>query len=177
MKNRILLSVLFVAVIIAGRMMPHAANFTPVASVLLLSAALLNRRNAVMIFLLGMFVSDALLGFYNVYGMLCNYLGLAAVLLATYLPGLKSGGLKGAASIGLASLSGSVLFYVVSNFGVWAFSGMYTHDLPGLAYCYELALPFFRNSLSGDLFYNTIFFGAAAGITMLHTKLIPARIR
>ena len=60
----------------------------------------------------------------------------------------------------LASLSGSTIFYIISNFGVWAFSPMYAKTLIGLAQCYSLALPFYGTSLMGDLVYSAIIFGA-----------------
>ena len=60
----------------------------------------------------------------------------------------------------LASLSGSTIFYLISNFGVWAFSPMYAKTLTGLVQCYSLALPFYGTSLMGDLVYSAILFGA-----------------
>ena len=60
----------------------------------------------------------------------------------------------------LASLSGSTIFYLISNFGVWAFSPMYAKTFTGLVQCYSLALPFYGTSLMGDLVYSAILFGA-----------------
>ena len=65
-----------------------------------------------------------------------------------------------AGNVVLASLSGSTIFYLISNFGVWAFSPMYAKTLTGLVQCYSLALPFYGTSLMGDLIYSTILFGA-----------------
>jgi hypothetical protein len=48
---------------------------------------------------------------------------------------------------------------VITNFAVWAFGGLYPHSLTGLTECYFLAIPFFRNTLLGDLFYSGAFFG------------------
>jgi hypothetical protein len=58
-----------------------------------------------------------------------------------------------------ASIAGSVLFFVVTNFGVWARDGLYPHTLAGLANCYVAALPFFQNGLVGDLFFTGALFG------------------
>ena len=60
----------------------------------------------------------------------------------------------------LASLSGSTIFYIISNFGVWAFSPMYAKSIAGLIQCYALALPFYGTSLIGDLLYCSLLFGA-----------------
>jgi hypothetical protein len=61
--------------------------------------------------------------------------------------------------VGVAAVASSVLFFVVSNFGTWALSGMYPHTAAGLAACYGAAIPFFQNTLAGDLFYATLLFG------------------
>ncbi len=59
----------------------------------------------------------------------------------------------------VATMAGSVLFYVVTNFAVWAGSTrLYAHTVEGLVQCYVLALPFFRNSLAGDLFWTAALF-------------------
>ena len=58
-----------------------------------------------------------------------------------------------------AALASSIVFFLVSNFGVWALSGMYPHSAAGLAACYIAAIPFFQNTLAGDLFYATLLFG------------------
>jgi hypothetical protein len=57
------------------------------------------------------------------------------------------------------SLLASILFFVITNFAVWAFSGMYPKTAFGLGEAYFLAIPFFRNTILGDLFYNGVFFG------------------
>jgi hypothetical protein len=53
----------------------------------------------------------------------------------------------------------SVFFFVTSNFAVWMFSGIYARDAGGLVKCYIAALPFFQNTLMGDLFWTTVLFG------------------
>ena len=60
------------------------------------------------------------------------------------------------------TLAGSVLFFVWTNFGVWAFWNLYPHTLEGLVACYTAAIPFFRNTLLGDVVYSTALFGGFA---------------
>src|SRR3989338_480383 len=60
-----------------------------------------------------------------------------------------------------ASLLGSILFFLITNWAVWAFGELYTKDLGGLLMSYTMGLPFFRNTLLGDLFYVAVFFGIA----------------
>ena len=52
-----------------------------------------------------------------------------------------------------------MLFFVVTNFGTWLVSGMYPLSASGLAACYVAAIPFFQNTVAGDLFYATLLFG------------------
>jgi hypothetical protein len=57
-----------------------------------------------------------------------------------------------------SALASSVLFYVASNFAVWAVWNMYAKTFAGLIACYTLALPFFERAVAGDLFYTALFF-------------------
>ena len=64
--------------------------------------------------------------------------------------------------VGGAALAASVSFFLLSNFAVWVVWEMYPKTLAGLAACYVAALPFFRHSLAGDLFFSAAFFGLGA---------------
>jgi hypothetical protein len=72
-------------------------------------------------------------------------------------------------NIVIASLVGSILFFALTNFGVWAL-GYYGYTASGLAQTYIMAIPFFKGTFLGDLFYNAIFFGSYAMIT----RYVPA---
>ena len=63
-----------------------------------------------------------------------------------------------------ASLAGSVVFFLVSNFGVWMGWKMYPATVGGLIDCYVAALPFFRNTVLGDLAYAGLMFGIYAWV-------------
>jgi len=54
----------------------------------------------------------------------------------------------------LAILMSSISFFIITNFGVWLLGFPKTWN--GLADCYTLALPFFRNALLGDFFYSGV---------------------
>ena len=58
-----------------------------------------------------------------------------------------------------SALGASVIFFLVSNFGVWFSSGMYTKDIGGLIACYTAGIPFFKNTVLGDLVYSAALFG------------------
>jgi len=64
-----------------------------------------------------------------------------------------------------ASLLGSVSFFLATNWAVWQFTSMYAHTPAGLFNCYLMALPFFRGTLMGDLFYTAVLFGSFESVT------------
>jgi asparagine N-glycosylation enzyme membrane subunit Stt3 len=66
---------------------------------------------------------------------------------------------KSITKIIVGTLSGSVLFFLITNFAVWFFGNWYEKTFSGLGQCFYLALPFFRSSLLGDIFYVGVFFG------------------
>jgi uncharacterized protein DUF6580 len=141
---------------IGCRLAPHPPNFTPVLAVALFGGAMLPRRIAWAAPLLAMIVSDLALGYGLGWMTIVVYACfLAAVGIGQWLRGRRTWGRTVA-----AALSGSVLFYLVTNFAVWlAPPFMYEHTEAGLFRCYMMALPFFRNSLAGDLFWTTALFG------------------
>ena len=72
--------------------------------------------------------------------------------------------------VGAAAVASSVLFFLLTNFSVWLGSSVYPQTFAGLAACYVAAIPFFQNTLAGDLFYSGLLFGGFA----LLERLVPA---
>lgn len=143
--------------IVAGtalRLLPHMPNFAPVGAIALFGGAVLGWRLAVWLPLALMMVSDIFIGFYP--GIEFTWAGFLLVALFGML--LRCAGL--ASRILVGGLASGMLFFVVSNFGVWLTSGMYAHTFDGIAQCYIMALPFLRASLMGDLFYGAVLFGS-----------------
>jgi hypothetical protein len=68
-------------------------------------------------------------------------------------------------------LAGSVSFFLLSNFAVWAAWDMYPHNLAGLLTCYDAGLPFFRRGVEGDLLFTSIMFAAPVLINAVAAKL------
>ena len=144
------------AIVLAAalRLVPHPPNFTPIGAMALFSGAYLGRKGLAFVApLAAMLLSDAVLGFYN--GFLVTYVAVGAIVLLGSLTLSRVSPLR----IGGAAVASSVLFFLVSNFGTWALSGMYQHSAAGLAACYVAAIPFFQNTLAGDLFYAMLLFG------------------
>lgn len=68
----------------------------------------------------------------------------------------------------LAIVSGSFLFFIVSNFGAWLDPRMgYDKSLSGLKQCYLMGLPFWRSSLASDLFFGVGFVAIAWAVSSL----------
>ena len=146
-----------IALIVATRLLPHPANVASVAAVALTSGLYLNGRRRWLIPLAGLFISDLFLGFYRWEIMLTVYLSHLAV----FFIGTKLRQQRALPNIIIASLAGSLIFFITTNLAVWFFGSWYTKDLAGLSLAYWLALPFFRNSLLGDLVYCLSLTGVA----------------
>lgn len=148
----------------ASRLLPHPPNFAPIAAMALFGGAYLRERwQALAVPLGAMAVSDVILGGHAllplVYGCFALTVGIGMFLRSR----------KTVAYIAGAALSSSLLFFIVTNFGVWAVGSLYPKTLAGLGAAYVAALPFFRNTIAGDLFYTAILFG---GFGILE-RLIP----
>ena len=165
-KNRLLFVLFLIALAALARLLPHPANFAPIAAMALFGGACLpDRRLAYAVPLLAMFLTDLILGLHAT--MAFVYLGFV---ITVAIGGLLRRRLK-AVNIAFAAVSASVIFFILSNFGVWLLSGLYSHDITGLLACYTAAIPFLQNSLAGALFYSAVLFGglALADRCLLHS--------
>ncbi len=153
--TEVALVVLLVSVSAAGRLLWHPAQVAPVAAAALLAGFVLRSRwLALCVPLLAMAISDAFIGVYN-------YNIMAAVYAAMCLPVLFSAFLKKEISVPRllgCSLASSVSFFLISNGAEWAFGSLYAQDAAGLERCFTMALPFFRNTLIGDLLWTSVLF-------------------
>ena len=144
-----------VALDVVARILPHAPNFTPIAASALFAGAVLGRPLALAVPLAAMALSDCVLGFYDWRVMIFVYAGLT---MPAVFGLLTRDSWKPIRLVPFAALS-SVFFFITSNFAVWMFSGIYARDAAGLLKCYIAALPFFQNTLMGDLFWTAVLFG------------------
>jgi hypothetical protein len=144
------LLVILVAVLL--RLLPHLPNFTPIAAMALFGGAYLNKKFVFIIPILAMFVSDIFLGFHQTMPYVYGSFILAGVI------GLWLKNHKSAKNVICASLISSILFFLITNFGVWA-AGWYPKTLSGLFESYVMGIPFFKNTVFGDLIYTGLFFG------------------
>ena len=166
----VLLATGLISLDVVARLVPHAPNFTPLAASALFAAAVLRVRIlSLAVPLIAMALSDSVLGFYDWRVMSVVY---AAIALPAGMA-LCAGRLRSPIVVLSLALSSSVVFFLSTNFAVWAFGTMYTHDFAGLSTCYVAALPFFQNTLSGDLCWTCALFG---GLHLFRLLLaIPGR--
>ncbi|MFN7136245.1 MAG: DUF6580 family putative transport protein [Thermomonas sp.] len=173
----LLLAVLIFAAALS-RVLPHPPNFSPVEAVALFGGAYFARRGwAVAVPLLAMFASDLVLGLANG-GIYWNYFASAGYLLVyacIALSAVLGFGLRGKVGAGRVlgySLAGSLLFFVLTNAGVWAFDGMYPRTPAGLAAAFAAGIPFFQWTVLGTLSYSALLFG---GFELLRRQLPALR--
>jgi uncharacterized protein DUF6580 len=150
------LAMSLVALDIVARLAPHAPNVTPVAaSALFAGMVLRSRALALAVPLAAMLVSDLVVGAYDwrIMGVVYAALALPALL------GMWGRAWRPVVVLAPLVLASSLLFFATTNFAVWAFSGMYAHDLHGLVHCYVAALPFLYHTVAGDVLWTTLLFG------------------
>jgi len=148
---------LAIALAAAMRLLPHPPNFSPIGAMALFGGAYFGRRwLAFLAPLAAMLLSDAVIGFHS--GMAYVYGSVALVVLIGWALARRVSPF----TVAGAAIASSVLFFLVTNFGTWATGELYPQTLAGLAACYVAAIPFFQNTLAGDLFFSAVLFGGFA---------------
>tara|TARA_B100000963_G_scaffold15073_1_gene11554 strand:- start:200 stop:682 length:483 start_codon:yes stop_codon:yes gene_type:complete len=141
-KNIFLVSLIFFAIL--SRFLPHPPNFTPIAAIALLSSkGFTNRWVVFLIPIVSLFISDLFIGLHATIPFVYISFILIA-LLGMYVKKINI----------VSVLLSSTIFFLVSNFGVWLL--YYPISTEGLVQCYTLALPFFLNTVLGDLVYGAL---------------------
>lgn len=146
--------ILMILVAAFSRMIPHPWNFTAIGAMALFGGAYLPSRKLSMIVpFAALLLSDLVLGLHST--MIYVYLAFGVIVLLGW--SLRTQ--KSALQVGTLSLVSSMVFFVVSNFGVWAMEGFYASTWQGLVQCYVAAIPFLDNQIYGDLFFSGVLFG------------------
>ena len=138
-----------------ARLIPHPPNFTPIIAVAIISGYFFKNFNlSILILLAAMLISDLFIGFYE--NIIFVYLSLIFI---TFIFHKISSNIN-FKNLFIYSFAGSVIFFVVSNFGVWALGSpgvqdiAYEKSLNGLIQCYVLAIPFFGNTFLSTLIFS-----------------------
>jgi hypothetical protein len=163
-----------VTLAVLSRFLPHPFNFSPVIASLLFAGVHMKRAPSLWFPLAVLAVSDLLLspvvyriGIDRTQGIF--WFGFACIVAMGWLLRNRVRPL----TVGAAALVSSVSYFLISNFGVWIGWNTYPKTWEGLVACYVAALPYFQNSLVGDLFYAAVIFGTYQAVLRWRQ---PARI-
>lgn len=148
---------------VVARLIPHAPNFAPIGGLALFSGSHFKKKIALIIPLTAMFISDIFLGFHKT----IPYVYASFIIITLIGRLIKNNKWQ---SLVLASLTTSILFFLITNFGVWATGTMYQKNVNGLLQSYVMGLPFFRNTILSDLFYSFSFFYGYRFLSSLNLK-------
>lgn len=153
-----------VAIILLGafaRVVEHPPNFTPVLAIALFAGAYFShRRWAFLVPITALIASDVVLSVTmgHEYFTLMRAVIYASVILITCAGFWMRSGVN-IWKLGVSTLGGAILFFLVTNFVVWAQGHLYPLTWEGLVSCYVAAIPFFRNTLASTAVYAALFFG------------------
>lgn len=155
------------------RLFPHYPNFTAIGAMAIFGGSVIkDKKMAFLLPLAALILSDICLqmftsvpGFYGAGQFFVYGAFMLITLLATFMRKTS------VSNVVLAAFWSGIIFFVISNVGVWALSSFYAKSLSGLMACFAAALPFYKNeffgnfvlnSIYGNLFYSAILFGAYA---------------
>lgn len=182
-KKSILIITGFIVFAALTRLLPHAYNFTPLGAIALFGAAYFTEKKwALIIPILAFWGSDLLLNnvMYSAYydgftwltsDMLYTYGSIAMIVVLGYylLKKITFGRVLSGA------LGASVIFFIVSNLGVWLSGTMYPITFEGLIACYTAAIPFFHYTIAGNVVYSAALFGSYEWIKANNPSLQPLK--
>lgn len=138
--------------LVLSRIIPHPPNFTPIlAGIIFLPFIKRDIKFSVFVPLGGMLISDLIIGMHSL--MLWTYGPIIILSLLSYYFSIDK-----ASRIASLAIASPAVFYLMSNFGVWINSSMYTKDFSGLIQCYVNAIPFYANSATACILFCSAFF-------------------
>jgi len=143
---------------VTARLLPHAPGFMPVAASALFAGRMLRLPIVAVIVPLAAMALSGLAMADDAWPVTVTV--YAAITLPAF-AGMLVRRWQGAAPVVGAMVACSLLFFAVTNFAVWAFSGMYPLTWQGLTACYIAAVPFLDKTVLGDLFWCAVLFGGA----------------
>ncbi|NOT38094.1 MAG: hypothetical protein HOP11_12030 [Saprospiraceae bacterium] len=160
-----ILSAILITLIIS-RIIPHAPNFTSTAAGLIFAGAVLRKPHFSLIILAGYFLCDLLINntLYasnsSSFQWTSQAIGwiYASLLISFFISRHLSENLESPFKLLGISVTSSLVFYALSNFGVWNEGLLYTRDLSGLITCYIAGIPYLLNEMAASVFFTVIFF-------------------
>tara|TARA_B100000700_G_scaffold323141_1_gene426268 strand:- start:3575 stop:4105 length:531 start_codon:yes stop_codon:yes gene_type:complete len=144
-----------ILILVLSRLIPHPPNFTPIVAVAIMSGYLFkNIYISFAVLITSMLLADAFIGFYK--NMFFVYFSLILISYIFY----KISSNINSKNLFIFSLLGTIVFFIISNFGVWILGGLGPNNLPydknlnGLLECYILAIPFIKNTMLSTLVFT-----------------------
>jgi len=153
----------FIILGVLTRIIPHPPNFTAVGAVALFGGAFFsNKKLSFLIPISIMLISDLILG----YSMsLAVYISFMIMVCCGFFLKQNQNGLR----IINITILGSLIFFIVTNLSVFLTSSLYPKNIIGLIECYTLAIPFFLNTIIGNIIYTLIMF---YGFNAIQSKIL-----
>ncbi|MBH75737.1 MAG: hypothetical protein CMP68_01025 [Flavobacteriales bacterium] len=153
MKNRTLLIITIILIGAFSRIIPHPPNFTAIGAISILGGVYFGKNYlAFLVPILSMLISDFLLGFNLALSVYLSFLIMIPL-------GIGIKNKLSNLSVIKTSIYASILFFLVTNLSVWFFSTIYPNNIYGLLICYYAGIPFFFNTLLGNIFFSFSLFG------------------
>ncbi len=161
--------IIFALILLAvlSRLIPHPLNFTPIGALGLFAGAYIIDKRVWLLPVCVLLLSDFFVGFYEPVSMLFVYLGFA---LSAFIGRLLLSEKRTSLNLGGAALSSATVFFIVSNFGTWLSGTLYPMTFAGLTECFIMAIPFYANTLLGDVFYVVVLFAIFEGTQVWKQK-------
>lgn len=168
-----MLAYLFLLLAVGVRFLPHTFGLTPLTAALLFFGAKRPRREVLYALPL-LALADVGLNYFVYHyalslDLLVTWAWYAGMMLASNAI-LRQNARP--LRLTAASLSGSVSFFVISNFAVWLVWQMYPMTLAGLAACYAAGVPFFRYAMLGDLAFTLVIFTLAHFVEQMSARKV-----
>ncbi len=171
MHARLITIITIIATLAVFRLLPHPPNVSPVAAMALFGGVYFSdKRVAFIVPFVALLLSDLFIGLHN--SMLFVYAGFALTVMA----GMWCQKNRGVTRLMLATVGASFVFFLLTNLGAWLTSGLYARTPDGLMQAYVAGIPFFQNSLLGNLVFVTIIFGGFAVLQKYITALSDVHI-
>ena len=138
-----------ILILALSRLIPHPDNFTPIIALAIMGSHFFKSINfSYLVVLFSMLIADFFIGFYS--HMLFVYLSLFLIILIFFKISKK----MNYKNLFIFGFFGSVIFFLISNFGVWVAGNLYEKNMNGLLECYFMAIPFFKNTLISTLIFS-----------------------
>ena len=149
-----------------SRIIPHYPNFTPIISIALFGGKYFQNKNlalflpVIILWFSDLIINNLIQDYYKTFTFIYPgfYWQYISILIISFI------GVFNLKKISILKLLGtsifsSVIFFLISNFGVWQSGTLYSKSITGLIACYIAAIPFFYGTLVSSIIYTYSLFG------------------